>query len=340
MAGPNVGAEAIITPTPHYSNTPSRRRVGAAPALGAHPRMRLLGLRIDIDMARGLHVGVPRLVALLRELGIRASFFVPMGPDNSGRAIRRVVEARGFVRRMRRLRVVRRYGLSSLVRGVLLPAVPFGRARTALLALEQSGHEVGMHGHDHFRWQDRVSRADAGDVRGWVRQAADAYTSNLGHPPAMSAAPGWLCTDDSLEAQEPLRLTAASDVRGRGAFYPLVRGRVMLTPQLPTTLPCLEELLVDPALDAPEAVRHLVRCVAGQPFRLYTGHAELEGISLLESFRELLTQWMANGVRPVPLGTLWVSLCASTLPTCEVALSFFPGRSLPVAVQGPSRSCA
>jgi undecaprenyl phosphate-alpha-L-ara4FN deformylase len=302
-------------------------------------QLKLLGLRIDVDMARGLQVGVPRLLALLRDHGIRASFFVPMGPDNSGRAIRRIVEARGFLKRMRRLSVVRRYGLSSLLRGVLVPSTPFGRAAAALKSLELGGHEVGMHGFDHFLWQDRLAGADHADVRSWLRQGASVYARSLGHPPRMSAAPGWLCSDDSLEAQESLRLAAASDVRGYEPFYPLVRGTILRTPQLPTTLPCLEELLVTPGLDEPQAVAHLARCVASQQFCLYTGHAELEGISLLERFGELLRQWRARGVRPVPLGTLWASLDGSPLPACEVELSFFPGRSLPVAVQGPPRSC-
>ncbi len=302
--------------------------------------MKLLGLRIDVDMAKGLQVGVPRLVALLHDLGVKASFFVPMGPDNSGRGVRRVLEARGFVRRMRRLSVVRRYGMSSLVRGVLLPSIPFARGQVALQALEASGHEVGMHGYDHFLWQDRILRSETAVVGGWIRSAADAYTRSLGHPPAASAAPGWLCTDDSLAAQESLGLVVASDVRGCAPFYPSVRESVLRTPQLPTTLPCLEELLVDPGLDASEAVRRLVRCVADQAFRVYTAHAELEGISLLDAFGELLTQWLAEGVRPVPLGALWASLDGSRIPTCEVALSFVPGRSLPVAVQGPPRSGA
>ncbi len=290
-----------------------------------------------MDMARGLTVGVPRLVALLEDHGIRASFFVPMGPDNSGRAIRRAVEVRGFIGRMRRLGVVRRYGLSSLLRGVLLPAVPFGRAATTLRALEESGHDVGMHGCDHFLWQDRVAEAGFSDVHNWVRQAAAVYGRSLGHPPRMSAAPGWLCTDHSLRAQEPLRLMAASDVRGYAPFCPLVCGNVMSTPQLPTTLPCLEELLVDPGLGASEAVRHLVRRATDQPFLLYTGHAELEGVSLLASFEELLNGWLAQGIRPVPLRRLWEVYAGSRLPVCGISREPFRGRSLPVAVQGPPK---
>ena len=48
-----------------------------------------LALRVDVDTRRGLHEGVPRLLALFRRLDVVASFFVTMGPDRSGLAIRR-----------------------------------------------------------------------------------------------------------------------------------------------------------------------------------------------------------------------------------------------------------
>jgi peptidoglycan/xylan/chitin deacetylase (PgdA/CDA1 family) len=296
--------------------------------------MKLLGLRIDVDMARGLQVGVPRLMGLLGRLGVSATFFVPMGPDNSGRAIRRAVEARGFVTRMRRLRVVRRYGVSSLLRGVLVPATPFSRMGDRLRSLEAAGHEVGMHGYDHFLWQDTVLRAARATVERWLRDGAASYTRSLGHPPALSAAPGWLCTEASLEVQDSLQLHLASDVRGRGPFMPVAGGATLRTPQLPTTLPCLEELLVEPGLNSSDAVQYLCGATRQDGFLLYTGHAELEGVSLLDSFSQLLELWLDNGILPVPLGRLRGDLDPSTLPRCEVSLGTVPGRSLPVSVQG------
>ena len=48
-----------------------------------------LAIKIDIDTLRGYQEGLPRLLGILKARGIRASIFFSMGPDNSGKALRR-----------------------------------------------------------------------------------------------------------------------------------------------------------------------------------------------------------------------------------------------------------
>ena len=91
-----------------------------------------VALRVDVDTRRGLHDGVPRLLALFRRLDVVASFFVTMGPDRSGLAIRRAWRP-SFLVKMFRTNPFRLYGVRTLLSGTLLPAQPVGASAPALL---------------------------------------------------------------------------------------------------------------------------------------------------------------------------------------------------------------
>ena len=69
-----------------------------------------LVLKVDVDTLRGTQEGVPALGKLFGRLGIPATFLFSLGPDNTGRALRRVFR-RGFLAKVRRTSVVSNYGL-------------------------------------------------------------------------------------------------------------------------------------------------------------------------------------------------------------------------------------
>ena len=88
--------------------------------------MSLIALKIDVDTYRGTREGAVRLADLLERLDVRASFLFSLGPDHTGRAIRRVLR-RGLVGKVRRTSVVKHYGVKTLLYGTLLPGPDIGR---------------------------------------------------------------------------------------------------------------------------------------------------------------------------------------------------------------------
>src|SRR5260370_236833 len=151
------------TPTP----TACRRRRRCCRAMLERTR---IGLKVDVDTLRGTREGVPRLMALLRKLGLDATFYFSVGPDNTGRAMRRVFR-KGFAQKVARTSVLKHYGLKTLLYGVLLPGPDIGRSAGAVMrSARDAGFEVGLNTYDHARCQDNVATA----TPAWTRAQSDA----------------------------------------------------------------------------------------------------------------------------------------------------------------------
>src|SRR5439155_127103 len=118
-----------------HARPPWRARRGGArrgPRADDRVVQATVALRVDVDTRRGLAEGIPRLLELFRRAGVRASFFVTLGPDRSGLAIRRAVQP-SFLYKMWRTNPLKPYGLRTLLSGTLLPALPVGAGAPALL---------------------------------------------------------------------------------------------------------------------------------------------------------------------------------------------------------------
>jgi undecaprenyl phosphate-alpha-L-ara4FN deformylase len=288
-----------------------------------------VALRVDVDTRRGLREGVPRLLELFRRLDVVASFFVTMGPDRSGLAIRRAWRP-SFLVKMLRTNPFRLYGLRTLLSGTLLPAQPVGAGAPDLLRdIARAGHEVAPHGWDHVTWQDRVDRLPAPALRADLTAAARAFEAVFGAGPATSAAPGWRTTPDALAVQEELGLRYASDVRGTAAFRPRVPGGALKTVQIPTTMPTMDELL-----GRVSDVEGALTASLGDGLNVFTLHAEVEGGALLDRFGAWLTSVRRAGRPVVRVRDIADTILAASVPEREVGQGYIAGRSGWVAVAG------
>jgi peptidoglycan/xylan/chitin deacetylase (PgdA/CDA1 family) len=294
-----------------------------------------IALKIDVDTYRGTREGVPRLAQMLERVDARATFLFSLGPDHTGRAVRRAFR-RGFVGKVRRTSVVKHYGLKTLMYGTLLPGPHIGRrGGTAMQDIARRGFEVGVHTYDHVRWQDNVADADEPWTRRELTLARDQFTEVFGRPPVVHGAAGWQANRYVPDLEQQLGFRYASDARGVGPFVPVVNGRAVAVPQLPTTLPTLDELIGRPDLGAEDPVDHLLKLTADAPARdhVYTLHAELEGGAYIESFERLLRTWRARGIHLTDLATYAGTLDFKSLPQCEIVAGSVEGRAGTLAYQ-------
>ena len=293
-------------------------------------------LKIDVDTYRGTLDGVPRLVAALERIGAKATFLFSLGPDHTGRAIKRVFR-RGFLGKVRRTSVVSHYGIRTLLYGVLLPGPHIGRRCAGVMQdVARRGFEVGIHTYDHIKWQDGVARANEAWTRRQLDLARDEFVRVFGREPRTHGAAGWQMNRYVPQLQSAMGLPYASDTRGREPFVPVVEGRVMAVPQLPTTLPTLDELIGREDLDGQDPVDHLLSLTGGTGDQVFTLHAELEGGAYLAGFERLLAEWQVRGHGLTDLATYAASLDLARLPRCRIESGTVAGRAGTLAVQGES----
>jgi peptidoglycan/xylan/chitin deacetylase (PgdA/CDA1 family) len=296
-----------------------------------------LALKIDIDTYRGTREGVPRLLSLLEKHGAQATFFASLGPDHTGRAIRRVFRP-GFVKKVTRTSVAAHYGLKTLLYGTLLPGPDIGRRCAALLRqVREAGFELGIHTFDHVRWQDHVTHADFAWTEREMQRAAQRFQDIVGEPAVVHGAAGWQMNIHALRLEQRMGFRYASDCRGVHPFYPVWNGELIDCVQLPTTLPTLDELIGVDGITAGNVAGELLRRTENPPptGHVYTLHAELEGLKLAPVFEELLSGWRAEGYRLVSLGEYFAGLDPASLPYHELRYGEVPGRSGRLCVQGP-----
>jgi peptidoglycan/xylan/chitin deacetylase (PgdA/CDA1 family) len=296
-----------------------------------------IALKVDVDTLRGTLEGVPALLRLLDRHGVRATFLFSLGPDHTGRALKRIFRP-GFLAKVRRTSVTSHYGLKTLLYGTLLPGPDIGRRGAEVMrATAAAGHEVGIHCHDHIKWQDYVARRDAAWTRRELTRAAAAFETVFGRPATVHGAAGWQINAHALRFEEELGFACASDTRGTHPFLPVMDGVASRCPQLPTTLPTLDELIGRDGITADTcAARVLAAASEERPHgHVYTLHAELEGMQLLPVMDRLLGAWRSAGNLLTTLGEGHRVLDAGTLPRHEVVWGEVEGRSGLLAIQGP-----
>jgi undecaprenyl phosphate-alpha-L-ara4FN deformylase len=289
-----------------------------------------VGLRIDVDTFRGMRDGVPALLKLLEAYGIRATFFMSVGPDNMGRHLWRLLKPR-FLHKMLRSRAASLYGYDILLRGTCWPGPVIGRHFPHVIrAAQQAGHEVGLHAWDHYSWQTHIDRFSAADMQRHLQRGFDLLSDILGDMPRCSAAAGWRCNEKALLMKEPFAFAYNSDCRGTSLFQPLVDGK-KLAPQVPVTLPTYDEIIGTHGLtDAGYNEALLGQCRA-QQLNVYTIHAEVEGMAKLALFEQMLRLARERDIVFVTLGEC---LASAALPAHGWVRRDMPGREGWLAVQG------
>jgi len=284
---------------------------------------RILGLKIDVDTYQGMRLGVPRLLSLLRENDLRATFYLSIGPDASGRAVLQMLKNPSFLKKMVRTRAASLYGFRTALYGTLLPspkiALSFPELVRRILA---EGHEAQFHAWDHRRWQDELAVRPEGWIREWFSRGIDGFEALTGKRPTSFGAPAWLIDDRVLSIVRDLRFDYLSCTRAKAPFIHEGTGLI----EIPSDLPCFEETGMQ------EGERVIVSGLKEGGIHVLPVHAEVEGGLMSDNFVRLIHAAKKLGYRLLPLCDLLSLLDRENMVTRRFRLELLPGRSVSCAV--------
>ena len=285
--------------------------------------MKRIALKIDVDTCRGTLFGVPTLIELLQRHEASGTFFFSLGPDTSGREARHLSPSRY-------------YDLLTRLYGLLLPAPDIGRrGAESMRQAHAAGFEVAIHTWNRVRWESRVYTADNAWIEAQMAQAYRRFEALFGEPPQAHGAAAWRMNRHALRLTQRLGFAYASDCRGKFPFIPVIDGELVHCPQLPTTLPTFDELLLPAAASVDQAVERILEETGNTGGEhVFTLRAELEGMKFGNAFERLLVEWKNQGYQLVALRDLLSSRKLATLPRHNVIFAEIPGRSGTHMLQG------
>ena len=283
----------------------------------------MLGLKIDVDTYAGMKNGVPCLLRILKESGIKATFFLSIGPDNSGRALLQLIKNPRFLKKMLRTNAPGLYGWKTALLGTLLPAPMIALSFPEIVSqIIKEEHEVQFHAWDHRRWQDELPRKTEFWIRDWFERGIAGFETLTGRKPSAFGAPSWLIDDRVLNIAGQYRFEYLSCTRAEAPF--IHEANRLL--ELPSDLPCFEEMSPSGNIDT------ILECLKCGGMHILPVHAEVEGGTYSEPFREVLRRAKKMGVVIGTLGEMKNKIDLGDLKTRRHAMKLIHGRHSPCAV--------
>jgi undecaprenyl phosphate-alpha-L-ara4FN deformylase len=182
-----------------------------------------LAFRVEVSSLGGALSGVPKILELLKQYDIQASFILSLGPDFSNTYLKGVVSR-------------------TLLRGFSSWNIE-KEAGDNLREIADAGHEVGVAPYDPGGWRSEAAYGDMNYTREAMEQSLGAFQRLFGRAPRLHGSTGWQVNPHLFTLEQRFGFSYASDVRGKTLFFPSLQNATSLCLQIPTTLPTFDEML-------------------------------------------------------------------------------------------------
>jgi len=199
-------------------------------------------IRIDVDSTLDIAL-LPELLDLLELLEIKATFFIATGPDRLAlNLFKYITDPRSVLRFIKSKPL--RYGSHSL-NGLLRKTPVEAACPEVLLRAKLEGHEIGLHGYDHYAWIRNLRNMDETQITELISRGLEALHAVAVADLRSFASPGFTVTSALLRAIDAFGFDYSSDFKSNTPippFYPETETKRCSVLQVPVSMDSIGEL--------------------------------------------------------------------------------------------------
>jgi len=200
---------------------------------------RVFSYRWDIDHRACITDGLPRILDVCDELGVKNTFFVNMGRSTNLREWLSKGGLRGSrakLNDMEAVHLIKKIGWPRFALETLLSRRVGGSFIRPLEQILRRGHELGLHGgSDHVIWSRRFTQLSAAEITADVEKTLEDYTRHFGKPAGFTS-PGFKHDERTRRLVENLGFRYDGDAIGGEPHRGLVDNKPVKHWTIPVTL--------------------------------------------------------------------------------------------------------
>jgi undecaprenyl phosphate-alpha-L-ara4FN deformylase len=296
---------------------------------------KVIGLKTVVDSRKAFEEGVAPLLGLYQKHSALSTFFVAMGKDGKGESLFSLLNPE-FYSEISKTERIKREGFKTAFSGLLSPARSTTDGMKELAReIKQKGHDEGFYGFSPAKWKAAVhSRSEDAVILNYEYGISE-FENLFDRKAAAFAAPFFLCSNATILLQENFNFDLASDCRGIDPFLPVIDPKVLKTPQVPVTLPTIQEWLAAGNGDAKSFYDHILKESAIQKYPVLEISPLNDGIAFHQEFSNFMESAVKEGFAFVSLRELLGLRLAepAPLPRCTLSYALVEGRRQEVTIQ-------
>lgn len=166
-------------------------------------------LRVDLESEKGIKLGLPKLLDLLKKYEIKASFYLTMGGESN---LTEIIKYRNKLKSSGE-RSIKIWSINDKIRMALFPKDFVKDNILVLRRILEEGHELGIHGWKHREWTRGLDKIN---IKDRIMKAKNKYHDLFGANPISFCSPGFNTNEKVLKVLDDAGINFISDFQDKG----------------------------------------------------------------------------------------------------------------------------